>query len=106
MNDPDETVRNNSMWALVIFTEAAPSRYRPAVRVPYPPFVAFLNSSVWTDRNKSAYALDKLSKGRDRQLLTVLARDATPSLVEMARWKSNDHAEDAFMILGRLAGLS
>jgi hypothetical protein len=61
---------------------------------------------VWTDRNKAAGALAELSKSRNRKLLSTLAREAIASLVEMARWKSKDHAEDAFTILGRIAGFS
>jgi hypothetical protein len=106
MSDPSENVRNNAMRALLVFAEAAPTPARPVTRVPYQPFIAFLNSPVWSDRNKAAGALAELSKGGNRQLLSTLVREAIPSLVEMARWKSKDHAEDAFMILGRIAGLS
>jgi hypothetical protein len=106
MGDPSEDVRNNAMRALLVFTEATPTPTRPVTRVPFQPFVAFLNSPVWTDRNKASLALFDLSKRRDRQLLATLAHEATASLIEMARWKSKGHAEAAFMILGRIAGLS
>jgi hypothetical protein len=106
MSDPSEDVRNNAMRTLLVFAEATPTPTRPVTRVPYRPFVPFLNSPVWTDRNKAAGALAELSKSRNRQLLSTLAREAITSLVEMARWKSKDHAEDAFTILGRIAGFS
>ena len=106
MSDPSEDVRNNAMRTLLVFAEATPTPTRPVTRVPYRPFVPFLNSPVWTDRNKAAGALAELSKSRNRQLLNTLAREAIASLVEMARWKSKDHAEDAFTILGRIAGFS
>jgi hypothetical protein len=106
MSDPSEDVRNNAMRALLVFAEATPAPTRPVARVPYQPFIALLDSLVWTDRNKAAGALNALSRNRDRQLLATLAREAIASLVEMARWKSKNHAEDAFTILGRIARVS
>jgi hypothetical protein len=64
-----------------------------------------LNSIEWTDRNKSSFAVAMLTENRDPALLTDLRARALPSLIEMARWKSDGHAEPAFLVLGRLAGL-
>jgi hypothetical protein len=106
MNDPAEEVRNNAMRTLLVFAAATPSAARPTPRVPYQPFVALLNSPVWTDRNKASGALEVLSRGREPQLLARLRKEAMAPLVEMARWKSEGHAMSAFMILGRIAGYS
>jgi hypothetical protein len=81
-------------------------RRRRGLRIPYQPFIAFLQSPVWTDRNKASGALMELSTHRDPQLLARLHRDAIAPLIEMARWKSEAHALAAFMILGRIAGYS
>jgi len=102
MSDPSEDVRNNAMRALMVFAHAAP----PAPRIPYHPFIALLNSPVWSDRNKAAGALKELSKDRDPQLLRRLRNESIAPLVEMARWKSDGHALFAFIILGRIAGYS
>lgn len=102
MSDPSEDVRNNAMRALMVFANAAP----PVPRIPYHPFIALLNSPVWSDRNKAAGALKALSKDRDPQLLARLRNEAIAPLVEMARWKSDGHALFAFIILGRIAGYS
>jgi hypothetical protein len=106
MSDPAEGVRNNAMRTLLVFAAATPSSTRPAPSVPFTPFVALLNSLVWSDRNKASGALSQLSAKRDPALLKALRTQATAPLVEMARWKSASHAIAAYFILGRIAGLS
>jgi hypothetical protein len=103
-SDPDSGVRNDATRALLVFAEMQPGPGRVVPRVPFEPFVAMLNSVVWSDRNKASGALAGLSQARDQQLFTVLRRDAMPSLVEMARWKSWGHAAAGMMILARMAG--
>jgi len=105
MTDPFGEVRNNAMRALVLFGEMVPAANRP-LRIPYDPFIAFLNSPVWTDRNKASVALMTLSASRDASLLARLRKDALVPLVEMARWKSEGHARPAFDILARMTGYS
>lgn len=99
--DPSEAVRNNAVRALVVMASAE----SVTVKVPPEPFVALLQSPVWTDRNKSSLALMELTASRDSGLLAAL-RPARTALVEMARWKSLGHAGAALTILGRMAGLS
>ena len=104
MRDPDEGVRNNSMRALILFAEAAPVDGKPVARVPAAPFVEFLHSPEWTDRNKSVGALSVLTAARDPEVLAEIRRSAVAPLIEMAQWKSEGHAEPAVLILARLAG--
>jgi hypothetical protein len=47
-----------------------------------------LNPIEWTDRNKSSLALEMLTESRDPALIADLRARALPSLIEMARWKS------------------
>jgi HEAT repeat protein len=103
--DSSDEVRNNAMRALAVIARAQSDSPRP-VRVPPEPFVAMLDSPVWSDRNKAALALMELTTSRDRVLLGYLRREALVPLTEMARWKSQGHAMPAFMILGRIAGRS
>jgi hypothetical protein len=102
MSDPADGVRNNAMRALMVFTSA--TKVKPP-RVPYQPFIALLNSPVWTDRNKSSFALKEMASARDPTLLIMLRERALTSLVEMARWTDRGHAYPAFWILGYIAGL-
>jgi hypothetical protein len=101
--DSSEEVRNNAMRALAVIARAQSGSPRP-VRVPPEPFVAMLDSPVWSDRNKASLALVELTASLDRGLLLYLRREALVPLTEMARWKSEGHALPAFMILGRIAG--
>jgi hypothetical protein len=102
MTDPHEGVRNDAMRALGVFTRA---KENPP-RVPYEPFIALLESPVWTDLNKASMALAELTATRDPALLKLLRARALPSLVEMARWRSRGHAQAALLILGRIGGYS
>jgi len=106
MHDPASEVRNNAMRALEVFAHSSPRPPNPKISVPPQPFVEMLNSCVWTDRNKSAAAVDVLTQDRDAAVLGEISKGALPSLVEMARWKNLGHAESSLMILGRIGGLS
>ena len=100
--DEDKTVRNNAVRALGIL---ALSSQKVSAGIPAETFVRMLNSGVWEDRNKSGGLLDVLSGGRDPRLLRLLRSEALDSLIEMARWRDPNHASDARMILGRIAGI-
>jgi HEAT repeat protein len=106
MRDPAKEVRNNAMRALAIISGF--SRRFPAlgIRIADEPFVDLLSSPVWSDRNKSTWAIEQMSINRDPRLLKMLARRALPAVVEMARWHSDGHAADAFFLLGRLGNAS
>jgi hypothetical protein len=102
MRDPDTSTRNNATRALLVMATLADRR----LRIPSQPFIDLLNSIVWTDRNKSAGALEQLTASRDPALLAALRARALPSLIEMARWKSPAHAASSIVIVGRIGGLS
>ena len=106
ISDPDEEVRNNAMRALWVFADMDPRVSRSVPRIPPEPFLALLNSAVWSDRNKASAALLSLTAKRDPELLARLREESIATLVEMARWKSAGHAYAAFTILGRIAGYS
>lgn len=100
--DPDDEVRNNAIRALAVL---ATSNKRLAAAIPSARIIAMLNSGVWADRNKAGALLNVLSGSRNPKLLSMLRSDAFASLTEMARWKDRNHAWDARMILGRVAGI-
>ena len=106
MLDPDSGVRNNAMRALWVIAGFAQKHPELKIEIDPHPFVELLNSLYWTDRNKSSAALMALAGQRDPALLTDLRDHALASLVEMARWKAEGHAYPAYIILGRIAGLS
>lgn len=106
MGDPSDEVRNNSMRALGIIGQFGSRSPELKIHVPTKPFIRLLNSLVWTDRNKAAYALMELTGSRDAALLKSLRKQALRSLIEMARWKSDGHAYPAFCLLGRISSWS
>jgi hypothetical protein len=106
MRDDDQTVRANAMRALQAMAPIAARDPDLEVRVELTWFIELLNSLVWDDRYQAAAALAKLTESRDPGTLDHLRERALPALVEMARWKTPAHARPAFVLVGRLAGLS
>jgi hypothetical protein len=102
MSDPDSGVRNNSMRALAVIASFAQQSPKQRINVPVEPFIDMLNSIVWTDRNKSSFALYQLTEKRDAAVLSKLRERGLASLVEMSRWKSPRHANLPFFLLGRV----
>jgi hypothetical protein len=100
--DPSENVRNNAVRALLVLCHAGPDVAR---QVPAERFFPLLHSIVWTDRNKSMGLLQAITESRDPELLRKLRADALPGLVEMARWKDENHAFAAALLVGRIAGI-
>jgi hypothetical protein len=106
MQDPDDSVRNNAMRGLTAISVLAERDPEQEIRIAPTWFIEMLNSIIWTDRNKAAAALVQLTEKRDPKVLDQLRERALPSLAEMARWNSLGHALPAFLLVGRLAGLS
>ena len=106
LRDPDPGVRNSAVHALGAL--AVYQRLNPAaaVKVSATWFIEMLNSLSYADRSKAAWALQILTDERDAVTLGQLKERALPALVEMARWKTPEHALPAFWLLGRVAGLS
>jgi hypothetical protein len=100
--DPDSGVRNDSTRALGEILRGDPSA---ATRIPPDNFIDMIRSGIWTDRNKASAVLWPLSQSRDPQLLARLKSDAGNSLLEMARWRADDWAFTARVVLGRIAGI-
>jgi hypothetical protein len=100
--DPDDDVRNNASRALAVLAGAKPNL---AQRVPVTPFIGLLKSGSWGDHNKASLLLTALTKSRDSKVLAELRSEALDALIEMARWRSDGHAEAARLLLGRIAGI-
>jgi hypothetical protein len=105
MSDPESDVRNSAMRALALIANFAQRHSKFRIRVPLNPFIDLLNSVVWTDRNKSSFALYELTGTREPAVLSTLRERALLSLVEMSRWKSPGHAYRPFFLLGRVGDI-
>jgi hypothetical protein len=106
MLDPSSAVRNNAMRALALIAIYAHGHPELRITVSPAPFIDMLSSPIWTDRNKSSMALMQLTEPRDSTLLRDLRARALPVLIEMARWRSQQHAVPSLVILGRIGGMS
>lgn len=106
LRDPDDTVRANALRALGAFAVYAQKHPDAGLKISATWLVEMLNSLVWTDRNNAAVALVTLTEKREPGILDQIRERALPSVVEMARWKHLPHALPAFILVGRMAGVS
>lgn len=106
LKDADAGVRAGATHALLAL--AVYARLHPDEKIQISPtwFIEMLNSLSWTDRNNALKALQVLTDKRDASTLDQLRDRALGSLIEMARWKTLPHALPAFVLVGRVAGLS
>jgi hypothetical protein len=106
LRDQDETVRENAMRAL--HAVAVGGKLHPEQQVYIEPtwFVELLNSVVWSDRRNATLALVNLTDTGNAETLALIRERALASVIEMARWHDLQHALPAFILAGRLAGLS
>ncbi|MEO5509727.1 MAG: HEAT repeat domain-containing protein [Longimicrobiales bacterium] len=105
VGDPSESVRNNAARALALVAGWASKNPQAGLSIPTEPFVDFLNSVSWTDRNKGVLVLIPLTAERDSTVLAELRKRALPSLVEMGRWSNPGHALGPYILLARLGGV-
>lgn len=105
VTDPGQNVRNNATRDLGVIAMYAQGNPHLGIVVPAAPFIDLLNSIEWTDRNKSLMLLNQLTAAGSPGVIDELRRRALPSLLEMAQWKGADHAQAAFFIVGRIAGV-
>jgi hypothetical protein len=106
LRDADAGVRANASRNLLALAVLA--RLHPDAGIAVSPtwFIEMLNSLSWTDRNRAAKALQILTDSRDATTLGQMRERALDALTEMARWKSLQNALPAFVLLGRIAGLT
>jgi hypothetical protein len=65
-----------------------------------------LNSIVWTDRTAAAVNLVNLTEWRNEEVLEQLRLRALDALIDMAQWKHLPHALPAYILLGRVVGMT
>jgi hypothetical protein len=106
MQDPDEAVRANAMRALAAVAVLAVKQPALGIRIPATWFVEMLNSIVLSDRMKAAEVLVNLTDKNAPNVLQQIRERALPAVIEMARWKTLRYALPAYMLAGRMAGLS
>jgi len=106
IQDPDEAVRANAVRSLMAVAVLAARQPDLELKLSPTWFVEMLHSVVLSDRLKAAEALVTLTELKPKGSLDLLRERALPALVEMARWKSLQYALPAYVLVGRVAGLS
>ena len=104
MQDPDDGVRNNAMRSLAAVSVLAKLKPAEGIKIPATWFVEQMNSLIWSDRNKAAFALVSITEDRNAEALALLKERAVDAMADMARWKSLGHALQGFILLARTAG--
>jgi hypothetical protein len=106
LQDPDEDVRRNALNSLGTLAAYALKHPDSEIRIAATWPVEMLNSIVLSDRLGAVNLLLTLSEAREPAVLDLIRQRAAPQLMEMARWNSLTHALPAYILLGRVAGLS
>jgi len=106
LRDADPGVRANAARAIVALSVYDRLHAESGIKLEPTWFIEMLNSLSWSDRQRSLQALQILTDGRDPAMLAQMRNRALPALVEMSRWKTLEHALPAFVLTGRVAGLS
>jgi hypothetical protein len=106
LRDADPGVRANAARAIVALAVYARLNADSGIKLEPTWFIEMLNSLSWSDRERALSALQILTDGRDVPMLAQLRNRALPALVEMSRWKTLEHALPAFVLTGRVAGLT
>ena len=104
LRDQEDIVRKNAVRALHAVYIGATLQHDENVSIEPTWFVEMLNSVVFSDRRRASQILVDLTEGRKPSTLDLIRERALPSILEMARWHTLDHALPAFVIAGRLAG--
>ena len=106
LRDADPAVRANAtrgMMALAVYARLTPDS---ELRLEPTWFIEMLHSLSWSDRDHALRMLQLLTDTRDPLVLGQLRDRALNSVMEMARWKTLAHALPAFILAGRIAGVS
>lgn len=106
LGDESSEVRNNASRALAVLAYYSSLHPEKKLEIPYQPFTRLINSMIWSDRNKGMAVVMQLTQVRNNALFDELKSTCLPSIIEMARWKSEKHALSAYIVLCRMAGLS
>ena len=106
MQDPDEAVRANALRALNAIAVLGRLQPNLEIHVSSTWFVEMLNSIVLSDRTRAATALVTLTDQNGEGALDQIRDRALDSVAEMAQWKELRYALPAFILTGRIAGMS
>jgi len=106
MQDSDESVRANAVRALNAVAVLARLHPDLGIRISPTWFVEMLNSVALGDRTRATTALVTLTDQNGAAALGDIRERALDSVAEMAQWRNLRYALPAFVLAGRIAGMS
>ena len=104
--DSDTRVRedaNRALHAVMIGAKLHPDQQ---IRIEPTWYIELMNSLVWSDRRNASHALVNLTDQNNPETLRLVRERALPSVIEVARWHDLQQALPAFILAGRLAGMT
>jgi hypothetical protein len=105
LTDNNAEVRARAIRGLLALAQLGRSDPATKIQVQAEWFVPLITSVAWTDRKEAVAALGALTQNGDRAVLKQLRGDTLGALIEMARWRTREHAFPSFLLIGRVAGL-
>jgi hypothetical protein len=106
LTDNDSTVRANALRGLMALEQAGRADPASKLRVAPEWFVPLLQSIGWSDRTLAVTALGEYTRNRDVVLLAKLGTSELDALIEMSHWRTEQYAYPAFLLIGRVAGMT
>jgi hypothetical protein len=106
LQDPEEGVRANAVRAMTAIAVLAARKPDLEIRIQSTWFIEMLNSVVLSDSTRAAAALVSLTEKEATGALEQIRERGLTALVEMARWRTLSYALPAYILIGRMAGLS
>lgn len=106
MQDPDGGVRANAARTLRAFAFYNFQHPNDSLKVQATWFVELANSIDLNDRLEAVKGLLVFTDKPNEAVIANIRDRAMPSLLEMARWQYLPHALPAFLLVGRVAGLT
>ncbi len=106
LQDVEDSVREAAMTSLRAVLVGAKVHQDQNIHFEATWLVSLMDSVVWSDRFHASQALVELTDTPNPEALEMLRARSLPSVIEMARWHELKHALPAFILAGRLAGMS
>jgi hypothetical protein len=106
LRDSNDDVRANAVRALHAVMVGA--KLHPEQHIPIQPtwYVQLMQSIDWSDRRRASLALVDMTDKDDTATLELIRERALRSVINMAGWHNLTYALPAFILAGRIAGLS
>ncbi|MCW5965214.1 MAG: HEAT repeat domain-containing protein [Bryobacterales bacterium] len=105
LRDFSPDVRQNALRSLDLVRRYPGSAANAIAEISPTWLIEMLQSVTWADRQEAARLLVRLTEKRPEGVLASIEERALTALGQMAVWKTPEHAEAAYVLLGRVAGL-